>query len=81
MMETIKLKVHIGMDGLLKIQTPTNFKDIETEVVIVLQPQPTKAVDAMGYPIGYFEAIDAIIADDVMERGEQGMFEIREDFE
>ena len=38
-------------------------------------------IDAMGYPIGYFEAIDAIEADDVIERSEQGEFEIREDFE
>lgn len=37
--------------------------------------------DAMGYPIHYFEAIDAIIADDIEERGEQGDFEIREAFE
>ncbi len=37
-METIKLKGHIGTDGILQIQTSTNLKDTSVEVVMVVQP-------------------------------------------
>ncbi|WP_414548747.1 hypothetical protein [Anabaena sp. CCY 0017] len=37
-METKKLLAHIGTDGILKIQTPTNFKDKSVEILVVLQP-------------------------------------------
>lgn len=78
-METIKLKTRIGSDGLLKLETPTHFKDIETEVVIVLQP--LTAPNVLGWPTDYFEAIDAIQADDIVERPEQGALEVRESLE
>lgn len=37
-METIKLRSHIGKDGILQIEMPTDFKDISVEVVVVVQP-------------------------------------------
>ena len=37
-METMKLRAHIGADGILQIQTPTDFKDTSVEVVVVVQP-------------------------------------------
>lgn len=37
-METMKLQAHIGADGILQIQTPTDFKDTRVEVVVVVQP-------------------------------------------
>ncbi|MBD2385306.1 hypothetical protein [Cylindrospermum sp. FACHB-282] len=37
-METIKLLAHIGTDGILQIQTPTDFKDKSVEVLLVVQP-------------------------------------------
>jgi len=37
--------------------------------------------DKLGWPVGYFDAIDAIEADDVMERDDQGEFEVREPIE
>ncbi|MBH8556286.1 hypothetical protein I8751_28965 [Nostocaceae cyanobacterium CENA357] len=39
-METMKLRSHIGDDGILQIQTPTDFKDTSVEVVLVVQPLP-----------------------------------------
>jgi hypothetical protein len=36
-METIKLQAHIGADGILQIQTPTDFEDTSVEVVVVVQ--------------------------------------------
>jgi hypothetical protein len=37
-METMKLRAHIGADGILQIQTPTDLKDTSVEVVVVVQP-------------------------------------------
>ncbi|MUG98263.1 hypothetical protein F7734_40530 [Scytonema sp. UIC 10036] len=37
-METIKLRAHIGADGILQIQTPTDLEDTFVEVVVVVQP-------------------------------------------
>lgn len=37
-METMKLRSHIGADGALQIQTPTNLKDTSVEVVVIIQP-------------------------------------------
>lgn len=50
-METIKLKGHIGTDGILQIQTPTNLKDTSVEVVMVVQPLSEEArYNAWGKP-------------------------------
>ena len=42
-METIKLRSHIGTDGLLQIQIPA-FKGTLVEVVVVVQPLPNNDV-------------------------------------
>lgn len=34
----MKLLAHIGTDGILQIQTPTEFKDTSVEVLLVVQP-------------------------------------------
>ncbi|MHC5676731.1 hypothetical protein [Nostoc sp.] len=34
----MKLRSHIGTDGILQIQTPTYLKDTNVEVVVVIQP-------------------------------------------
>lgn len=36
----MKLRSHIGDDGILQIHTPTTFKDTSVEVVLVVQPLP-----------------------------------------
>ncbi|WP_224096100.1 hypothetical protein [Nostoc sp. MS1] len=43
-METMKLRSHIGADGILQIQTPTDLKDTPVEVVVVIQPLPNADV-------------------------------------
>ena len=37
-METMKLRSHIGADGILQIHTPTDLKDTSVEIVVVIQP-------------------------------------------
>lgn len=82
MMKTIHLKATIGEDGLLKIQTPTGYRNVAAEVVLVLNPvQDDTHLTAEGYPIDFFEKLDAITVDDLVERPEQGIIETREPLE
>ncbi|HEY9876256.1 MAG TPA: hypothetical protein V6D12_22700 [Candidatus Obscuribacterales bacterium] len=37
-METMKVRSHIGTDGILQIQMPADFKNTFVEVVVVVQP-------------------------------------------
>ena len=81
-MKTIHLKAAIGEDGLLKIETPTDYRNVAAEVILVLNPvQNEPHLTAQGYPIDFFEQLDAMAADDLMERPEQGVAETREPLE
>lgn len=37
-MEIMKIKTHIGNDGILKVELPPEFANQELEIVIVFQP-------------------------------------------
>ncbi|CAD5974700.1 hypothetical protein PCC9214_04069 [Planktothrix tepida] len=41
-METMKLRSHIGINGILQIQIPTDLKNTSVEVVVVLEPLPSE---------------------------------------
>jgi hypothetical protein len=55
-METIKLQAHIGGDGILLLQTPTDFKDTSVEVVVVVQPLPKEEVSLSEEPEPQYNA-------------------------
>jgi hypothetical protein len=69
-METIKLKTHIGQDGILRLELPEHIRNRDIEILVVLQPVQNEPVDAMGYPIDYFDETYGSMADDPIERGE-----------
>ena len=37
-MESLKIKTHVGTDGILKLELPVAMTDIDLEVFIVMQP-------------------------------------------
>lgn len=80
-METIKVKTHVGSDGVLKLEVPVGMSDRDLEVLVVVQPLETEAADELGWPIGYFEETYGSLADDPIERGPQGEHEIRDEIE
>ena len=43
-METMKLRSHIGSDGILLLQMPSEFKDTSVEVVVVVQTLPSQEI-------------------------------------
>ncbi|WP_017739896.1 hypothetical protein [Scytonema hofmannii] len=55
-METMKLRAHIGEDGILQIQTPTDLKDTFVEVVVVVQPLPDAEVAVSKEPQARYNA-------------------------
>ena len=40
----MKVRSHIGSDGILLLQMPAEFKDTSVEVVVVVQPLPSEKV-------------------------------------
>jgi predicted Zn-dependent protease with MMP-like domain len=43
-MKTMKLRSHIGSDGILLLQMPAEFKDTSVEVVVVVQTLPSQEI-------------------------------------
>lgn len=74
-METIKLTTRIGDTGTLRLELPTRLENQAVEVLIVLHPITEDTAFRQGWPVHYFEDIDAIDADDVVERPVQGDWE------
>lgn len=72
-MKTLSLKTHIGKDGILNLELPTDLSDVDVELVIVYQRVSSK------WPEGYFEETYGSFADEPLERPDQGEFEERED--
>jgi len=77
-MDAIKVTTHIGQDGVLHLDLPLNLHNTDLEVLVVVQPHETEAVDANGWPIGYFEETYGSLADDPIERPDQGELETRD---
>lgn len=55
-METMKLRSHIGADGILQIQAPTDLKDTPVEVVVVIQPLANAEVAKSSEPEPQYNA-------------------------
>jgi hypothetical protein len=80
-METIKVRTRLGEDGVLKLELATGMVNQEIEVLVVMQPLDSEPVDAMGYPIGYFEETYGSFADDPLARGDEPPLDVRDELE
>lgn len=80
-METLTLKARAGKDGVLRLEIPTNQADQELEIVLVMQRIIDEAVDAMGYPLGYFDETYGSLADDPIERNQPSHPDVRDEIE
>lgn len=80
-METIKLTTNIDDTGTLRLELPTRLANHAVEVLVVLHPANEQFVSEQRWPAHYFETIDAIDADDLTVRPDQGIFEERETLE
>lgn len=80
-METIKLQRHVGEDGVLLLELPADFKNVDVEITIAAQASEDNGeeVDALGYPIGFFERTYGAFKDTPIERPPQGEYEQRDE--
>ncbi|MBC7813863.1 MAG: hypothetical protein H7175_22095 [Burkholderiales bacterium] len=75
-METLKVRAHVGGDGILKLEVPVGLSDVDYEVTITLRPEMTREQWQ-----AYVEETYGSLADDPIERGEQPPFEVRDEIE
>ncbi len=82
-MISLQTKGHIGPDGTLSVELPTPLREIDVDVMLVLQPLPASPAavptsEELGWPPGFFEATAGAWAGEPLERGPQGEYEERE---
>jgi hypothetical protein len=88
-MISVKTNAHIGPDGTLTVAVPTPLREMDVEVMVVVQPvparepSPTAALtpEELGWPPGFFERTFGSLRNDPMERLPQGEYEEREAIE
>jgi hypothetical protein len=52
---------------------------LEVEIVLIMQPIASEPLDAMGYPIGYFEETYGSFADEPLERNQPMQADVRDE--
>ena len=72
-METLKLKAHIGSDGILRLAVPVGITDVDCDVVVTIPPHMTAAEWNQ-----FVDRTAGSLADDPIERLPQGEYEQRD---
>jgi hypothetical protein len=78
-MESVKLKMHVGKDGLLQIQLPVEITDQDVEVLVSYQP--VAATQKRTWSPGFFERTFGAWQGEPLVREPQGDLPEREPFE
>lgn len=80
-MQSIKVRSHIGPDGILHLDIPVGVHDADLEVTVMVQPvtaPKTKTTEELGYPPDFFERTFGSLRDEHLEREPQGELQERE---
>lgn len=82
-MQSVKLRSHVGADGILKLEIPLDLVDTEVEVMIVFQPLSPAAsnLEALGWPPDFFEETFGSFQDEPLVRAPQGDYEVRDNLQ
>lgn len=64
-METLKLRTHIGGDGLLKFEMPTGVENVDAEVIVIYTVHSTPDQEDWA---AFVNRTYGILADDPIER-------------
>lgn len=80
-MQTITIKTRTDKDGIIRLEIPTSRAEQEIEIVLMMQALEDEPVDAMGYPVGYFEETYGMFADDPIERDQPLHPDVRDELE
>lgn len=81
-MQSIKLRSHVGHDGILNLRVPVGLSETDVEVVVVVQDlsqrTSSSTPESLGWPSNFFEQTFGCFKDEPLERGEQGEYESRD---
>ncbi|NWF58200.1 MAG: hypothetical protein HXY43_02480 [Fischerella sp.] len=82
-MQSIKLRSHVGKDGILHLEIPVGITDKDLEVMVIFQPlelsAQMKTPEELGWPAGFFEQTYGSCQDDPIVIDSEGVFEQREE--
>ena len=74
-MHNIKLRSHVGSDGILHLDVPVEVTDTDLEVTVTIKPitpTPAPTEEQLGWPTGFFEKTAGCLEDDPLIRYPQG---------
>ncbi len=77
----IKVRLHVGSDGVLHLDIPTSIKDEDVEVTVTLKSvgeSPQKTPEELGWSPRFFEKTFGKWEGEPLERGDQGDYEQRD---
>jgi hypothetical protein len=84
-MESIKIRTHVGRDGILNLRVPVPFSEKDVEVVVEVREPATTSTssgpESLGWPKGYFEETYGSFRDEPLFRADQGEYEKREELD
>lgn len=78
-MQTIRLTAQVDKDGVLRLEVPVDMPDATVEVEMNVERKQANTTQADWH--NFLERMNGILADDPIERGEQGEYEVREALE
>lgn len=78
MSQPISIRSHVGTDGVLRLEVPTNFSDADLDVTVLLSPAESPASMTEWQPGFFTDVIGSWEGE--LTRPNQGEFEIREDW-
>ena len=84
-MDAIKLRSHVGPDGILKLEVPVGVKNVDLDVVVNVAPvgdgRTTNTSEELGWPEGFFEETAGAWTGEPLVREPQGNYETRKPLE
>lgn len=79
MSQPISIRSHVGADGVLRLEVPTEFADADLEVTVLLSPAESPASAMVEWQPGFFSDVIGSWEGE-LTRPDQGELEIREDW-
>ena len=79
-MQSIKVRSHVGSDGILHLDVPVGIHDVDLEVIVTVQSVTAlkvKTPEELGYPTDFFERTFGCLRDEHLEQEPQGELQER----